>query len=338
MFFSYLHGYTYFPIQTLWIVLLYLRFTISVYDLKQDIVKLSQLKEAAKHLQQQFQELLEKICETLDGVDVEILKLRINIFLQSEEESVQVHLDKLQLMKTQRDILNFLINSKLLGYLNYELMKVFENNDEVILAIEEYEQKHKALFSAITFSILVELFRQYPKLAPVSPVSLPEFQIHLKDPWENKTVYDLKEVFEENMISRWPSHLIIKNISCESVILTYTVLPILVPAILKDLRNSQLVKKLDTKGIKMEFSSQQDNTELPVKEYEDYLDDKHVAGERHFLIGGDKTHSLRTPPPKFETVEGIYEFIMHHNFSLLAILKRWLFGGNDDLYIFQNYK
>ena len=263
VFFSHLHGYTYFPLQTLWIALLYLRFTISVYDLKQDIlcdnvtVKLSQLKEAAENLRQQFEEVLEKIYESFNGVDVEILKIRINYFLQPEEESVREHLDKLQLITSRSAVLNFLINRRFLGYLNYELIKVFENNDEVISAIEEYEQKHKALFSAITFSTLVELFRQCPKLAPVSPVGLPEFQIHLEDPWENKTVYDLKEVFEENMISRWPSYLIIKSISCECVILTYTVLPILVPAILKDLGNSQLVKRLERKGIKMEFLSQQ---------------------------------------------------------------------------------
>ena len=231
--------------------------------MKQDIlcdnvtVKINQLKEAAEDLRQQFEEVLEKIYESFNGVDVEILKIRINYFLQPEKESVREHLDKLQLITSRSAVLNFLINRRFLGYLNYELIKVFENNDEVNSAIEEYEQKHKALFSAITFSTLVELFRQYPKLAPVSPVGLPEFKIHLEDPWEDKTIYDLKEVFEENMISKWPSYLIIKKISCECVILTHTVLPILVPAILKDLGNSQLVKKLDIKGIKMESLSQQ---------------------------------------------------------------------------------
>ena len=216
-----------------------------------------QLNEAileAKQLQDHFLELLETIYLSLGGADVGNLKLRINWFLHSEGKitpSVQEHLDQLQSVMTPDGVLNFLINRKFLGYLSYELIKVFpkivkNDGDKVQLlnsTILEYEQKHDAFVSPNNFNTLVAMFKQCPELAPASPIGLPELKLHLESSWENRSVYDWKHFLDKEFLSSWPSHLLIKDIYKKCIILTYVVLPFFLPAVLKDLTDLQKLKK-----------------------------------------------------------------------------------------------
>ena len=231
-------------------------------------VSSDQLNEAileAKQLQDHFLELLETIYLSLGGADVGNLKLRINWFLNSEDKitpSVQEHLDKLQSVMTPDGVLNFLINRKFLGYLNYQLIKVFpkivkNDGDKVQFlnsAILEYEQKHDAFVSPNNFNTLVAMFKQCPKLAPASPIGLPELKIHLESSWENRSVYDWKHFLDEEFLSSWPSHLIVKDIRKKCIILTYVVLPFFLPAVLKDLTDHQVLQKLKKHGITVKNS------------------------------------------------------------------------------------
>ena len=216
--------------------------------------QLNEVISEAKQLQDHFSELIMIIYQSLSGVDVGNLKLRINWLLNSEGKitpSVQEHLDNLQSVMTPDGVLNFLINRKFLGYLNYELIKVFpkivkNDQDKVQFlnsAILEYEQKHDAFVSPNSFNTLVTMFKQCPKLAPASPIGLPELKIHLESSWENRSVYDWKHFLDKEFLSSWPSHLIVKDICKKCIILTYVVLPFFLPAVLKDLTDHQKLKK-----------------------------------------------------------------------------------------------
>ena len=200
-----------------------------------------------------------KIYQSLNEVDVGDLKLRINLFLRSENTitpSVQEYLDQLQSLTTPDGVLNFLINRKFLGYLNYELIKVFPKivkTNTVQSAIDKYEEKYKQFLLPNSFNTLVEVF-QYPKFAPDSPIGLPEFEIHLERPWEEKSIYDWKDFLDKEFLNSWPSHLIVKDIRKKCIILTYVVLPFFLPAVLEDLRNHQVLENLKKQGITVDLS------------------------------------------------------------------------------------
>ena len=201
-----------------------------------------------------------KIYQSLHEVDVGDLKLHINLFLRSENtitRPVQELLDRLQSLMTPDSVLNFLINRKFLGYLNYELIKVFPKivkTNMMQSAIDKYEEKYKQFLSPNSFNTLVEVFQQYPKFAPDSPIGLPEFEIHLERPWEEKSIYDWRNFLDKEFLSSWPSHLIVQAIVKNCIILTYVVLPFFVPAVLEDLTNHQVLENLKKQGITVDLS------------------------------------------------------------------------------------
>ena len=213
----------------------------------------SKAVSAAKQLKHDFLKLLETICQSLSGADVGNLKLRINWFLLNSESkitpSVQEHLDKLQSVSTPDGVLKFLISRNFLSYLKYELFEAFPKEDKLKFAIREYEEKHKAFLSSISFNTLVEVFKHNPELAPASPIGLPEFKIHLEGHWGNRSIYDWKTFLDKEFLSSWPSHLMIEGISEDCTVLTYAVLPIYVSAVAKDLTNHQVLENLEKQGI-----------------------------------------------------------------------------------------
>ena len=77
--------------------------------------------------------------------------------------------------------------------------------------IEKYDTKHDEFILSVNFNTIIEVFKEYPSLAPVSHIGLPEFKIHLKSPWKNKRVYEWTEFFESHLI--WPPYLSVTEVS-----------------------------------------------------------------------------------------------------------------------------
>ena len=224
----------------------------------EEVDKLDPVVEAEK-LKQEFEELLIVILKSLVGVDLDNLKLRITWFFNAagvNTPEVQAIVDELQSIPTPQIVLNFLISRNIIGYLNYQLIKAFQKavkNDEVKAKIEKYEEKHDAFLYHFSFNAIIEAFKTYPDLAPVSTIGLPKFTVQLKDPWEGKRVYQWKEVLDR--MFTWSPHLIVVSLKKKCIVLTYAVLPFIISSVVQDLENPSIIKQLEIEGVSVELSS-----------------------------------------------------------------------------------
>ena len=209
-------------------------------------------------MQQEFLDLLSSVYDSLDLVDADKLKLYILWFLTLErcnEQAIQEHSDKIESALTSKGVLTFLISSHFIGYLNYELLKVFSQfavNDMINDKIKLYEQHHDTFLSEITFSSFIEVFTQYPNLAPTSPTGLPTFKFHLGTQWEGRSIFEWKHFIQ--MKFSWPPYLVVKNVARNCIILLYAVLPFFVSSVMKDLSHDHELLKLENEGVTVEPS------------------------------------------------------------------------------------
>ena len=192
------------------------------------------VESTAEGLQEMFEELLVSTTEAIENVNVKNLRVRINWFFNRTKESklaTEDYLMKLEKLKNPEGVLNFLVRTEFIGWMNYELIKVFQKaakNEKLNNDINQYEQRHID-FLQVKFKDIVQLFRRRPDLAPKFPVGLPKLQIYLDKPWENKSMYEWKEFLQKRV--NWPPDLMIKTISKKCIILTYAVLPFFVNSV-----------------------------------------------------------------------------------------------------------
>ena len=207
----------------------------------------------------------------MSTADVGLFKVCVTWLLTSERlttPQVQQHLVELNAIPTSLGILIYLVSNNFIGYLNYKLLKEFQTvaakseelkklvepvgSKELKIDIEEYDRKHDEFIHSVSFNTIIEVFKQYPDLAPASHIGLPDFKIHLEAPWNNKHVYEWTEFFELRF--SWPSFLIITKVSVNSIILTYAVLPIFVSSVVRDLTNPEVLRELKGNGVKVQLS------------------------------------------------------------------------------------
>ena len=180
------------------------------------------------------------------------------MFLSSERQNtpaVQQHLRQLQLILTTDAILNYLIAANFIGYLNYELLNVFQKvvqSDVLESRIQQYELQHDTFLKNTKFSTIINIFREHPELAPASPIGLPKFAMRLEAPWEGRSIYSWKELLDRQF--NWPPHVHISSISRNCIILTYVVLPFFVPAVVRDLTDQEVLLGLESQGVSVELS------------------------------------------------------------------------------------
>ena len=226
----------------------------------------------AKHLQKEFKKLLIVAYHVISAVDVGLFKLCVNYFFSSEKQTtpqILEQLTELDAIPTSLGVLNFVVRNNFIGYLNYKLLKEFQSmvymaeseelgNIELVgskklkAGIEKHDTKHDEFMLSVNFNTIIEVFKEYPALAPVSHIGLPEFKIHLKSPWKNKRVYEWTEFFESHLT--WPPYLFVTKVSKSSIILTYAVLPIFVSSVVRDLTNLKLLRDLEEIGINVQLS------------------------------------------------------------------------------------
>ena len=141
----------------------------------------------------------------------------------------------------------------MIGYLNYELIKAFQNavkSDETKTKIKEYEQKYDS-FRVNSASTPFEAFKNRADLAPIFVIGLTTFTVRLNQSWKGKTVYAWKDVWE-NMFT-WPPSLIIVGIERNCIVLTYAILPFFIPSVVRDLEDSDIMKQRENAGVSVEL-------------------------------------------------------------------------------------
>ena len=217
--------------------------------------------------------------------DVRLLKLRLNWFLNSERQNTpdvrQQHFHELQSLSTPDAILNYLVIADFIGYLNYELLGVFQKvvkSDKLETQIQQYVQHHDMFLKSTNLNTIVDIFKQYPELAPASPIGLPKFTIQLETSWEGRSSYSWKEVLERQ--AYWPPFAMIASISRNCIILTIAIFPLFVPAVVRDLTDQKVLALLEREGLSVELSSDllqlRDDMEPEISE-DETIEDKNVS-------------------------------------------------------------
>ena len=166
----------------------------------------------------------------VSAADVGLFKVCVTWFLNSARlttPQIQETLQELETIPTSLGILTFLVRNNFIGYLNYVLLKEFQTflakseelkhhvepvgSKELKTDIEAYDRKHNEFIHSVSFNTIMDVFKQYPDLAPASHIGLPDLKIHLEAPWRNKHVYEWTEFFELRL--SWPPYLIVKEVS-----------------------------------------------------------------------------------------------------------------------------
>ena len=196
----------------------------------------------------------------VSGADVGLFKLCVNWFFNSERQTtphIQQQLKEVDTIPTSLGILNFLVRNNFIGYLNYKLLKEFQKmvgNKELKEHIDKYETKHDEFLLSVNFNTIIEVFNLYPTLAPASHIGLPEFEIHLEAPWNDKRIFEWTEFFE--MRSSWPPYLFVTGVLRMCIVLTYAVLPIFISSVVRDLTNPEILRELEDNGVKVQLSKE----------------------------------------------------------------------------------
>ena len=216
--------------------------------------------EAAKTLRKAFNNLVEFVLPMINELNADVLKLRINTYISDEQQNtreVQKHLDDLEKTSTPSAILNFLINRNFMGYLNYELLEIFEgmvSSNELTSRIQEYKTAHGRFLLCTDFKTLVKVFKEKPELRPALVVGLPKFTLHLESQWEGRSTYSWKELLDKQF--NWPPHVHVTSITRNCIIIEYSVLPFFAPAVVRDLTDPLVLAVLKRQGVTVKLSQE----------------------------------------------------------------------------------
>ena len=214
----------------------------------------TQVISEANALQEKFEELILEILKCLKSVDVEALRVRINLRLSCEVEcSKEINdvLKEIDDIHEPSNILNLLIRNRLIGYFNYRLLKdVFKNlicTEKVNTLIKAYEDAHDHFFQLTDLATLAKVFMKNPELAPTTHVGLPRFTIQINESWEGKSVFRWDELLK--MHFRWPPYIHIALIKRGCIVIEYSVLPFFASTVYRDLREAAVLSALKDQGV-----------------------------------------------------------------------------------------
>ena len=209
----------------------------------------------AENLKKSFRALANHVMMATKSVpiDMDQLKLQIIVHLQYAHQTtpeVQSIIFELENQVTLPDAaVRFLIAKNLLGYLNFTLLDEFKEflseKVEVVKKINDYKQQHDQ-FIQHNLKTIISVFKRCPHLAPVSPIGLPEMIVELEEPWENRSLYQWKEVMKD--VGLLPDHFMIKSIEQNCIIIAYSVWPFFLSTVTKQLHNPNVAKALVIAG------------------------------------------------------------------------------------------
>ena len=214
----------------------------------------------ARNLVEEFDEFTLLIQAKIANVDTSVLITRLALYISREEEdkSISELFVQLNAMSTPKEVLIHLIVKKCIGYLNYDLLKVFHKtvgkDDEVESKFAEYETSVKRFLRGTKLCTIANLFQQYPEFAPHSLVGLPKFTVTLNTEWEGKSIFQWKELLAKKC--PWASNVQIINITRNCIFIVYSVLPFFAPAVVRDLTDPLVLAVLKRQGVTVKLSQE----------------------------------------------------------------------------------
>ena len=211
-----------------------------------------ELDKMTHRLKDHFQELYIAIQRSLITYKVELSEVKGLIHLDLTENLRFMPNACITRLKRVGDIegfLTFLIDYHFIGYLNYTLLKKIaqlSNDLSIIRKFEQYEYEYNKLLKIASFKDIMEMFRQNPHLKPSTAIGLPHIEFRLEKPWLIKRVFSWITAFSA---FSWSDNSFLHEITENCVTITYALLPFVLPAVSKDLKDPTVFKKLQDIGV-----------------------------------------------------------------------------------------
>ena len=228
------------------------------------VLYFSSVVSGAMALKAKFTQLLEIALRVIAAMDIFLLRRKLETIIILEVEGtygIFKYFKDLDSTQTPQDVLNSLVHSKLLGYLNYQLLKVFPgllldpmSKCELLSAIQHYENDHNRFLHSTDFNTLNKVFRKHGKLKPTSPAWLPRFTFSLESSWKKKNTHLWKDILERQF--GWSDHVLISSIhpTRNCMIIEYSVLRFFAFAVVRDLTDPLVLAVLKRQGVTVELS------------------------------------------------------------------------------------
>ena len=212
-------------------------------------------KERALKYQFRFH-LLDAVYDSSDKhIDITRLKLHIQTWLAVEKEescsseTIEELCDTIESKDTSSKIILFLVKKKIIHYRNPQLLKEIV---EKFLLIDNnvVNQMNKYMHDLEAFELTLKELEQVSReedLGPRAPSGLPEFTLEADN--HDMTLQQLQTTLSESIPQS--NHTLLKSINPGSIIMTFVVLPCAASAVMKELTNPIVLKKLKSKGVRV---------------------------------------------------------------------------------------
>ena len=220
-------------------------------------------RTAAEKLNKHFKELIEFLAKEIEQVTANKLRLELSVHFQNEDGVVSAEVEK-QLAKIEdynlpNGVLNHFVRHNFIGYINYSLVKVFQQTvKSPLLAerIEKYEKDYKC-FLELSLMDVHNVFQQCPDLNPEYPVGIPKFKIHLQSDWDGKSMLELREFLELCLLNPDDiDQLMIAKIEQNCIIVTFAVLPHIAQRVVECLTAKDVAIILESNGVSVDISTE----------------------------------------------------------------------------------
>ena len=227
---------------------------------------------AADKLRKEFDDLLCFLLKEIKLIDVCELRFKISKYFKNEEgkisKLIEGHLSKIEEYEKPNAVLNYFVRHDFIGYINYSLIKVFQEVTKSRLLdkrIKEYEKDYQC-FLELTLSDVHNIFQKCPDLRPEYPAGMPKFTITLQSEWDEESMLNLREFlqqcFNPDCLDKW----MIAKISKNCIIITFAVPPHIAQRMVQYLTNSDVLSALNGRGITVDRISPQLLGYLPESE------------------------------------------------------------------------
>ena len=221
------------------------------------IDRIPSLTKIAYNLEKHFAILCISAKEVLKAksVHLEDAKLFVSVLLDSrlseKRKTFHMSLDKVQNFD---EFFKFLHRHHFLGYLNYDLLKSIAElakDEDINKQFNEYEKEYARFLQDTSFSEILAIFHQYPDLKPTAVIGLPRVGFHLdSQQWSLEKISDWIIKFGEICGS---GAYQLDSITESSILITYVVFPSALPDVLRDLKDSVILKKFENIGVSVQL-------------------------------------------------------------------------------------
>ena len=194
----------------------------------------------------------------INQTDVHKLRFEITKYFKQEEgkisRAIEEHLSHIEHYSSSNAVWNYFFRHDFIGYINYSLVKVFQ---EVVKSplltkpIEEYEKDYKC-FLELSLKDVHTVFQRCPDLSIEYPAGIPKFKIHLQN---DKSMLELREFLEQCRLNPGDiDQLIIARIEQNCIIVTFAVLPHIAQRVVECLTAKDVARILKSNGVSVVIS------------------------------------------------------------------------------------